>query len=251
MKQFTLQKLLTRKVTLIFAILAVTLSTQAQVTIGAGEAPHQDALLDLKENIQGTSSKGMVLPRVSLEATNKTLPLNAANEDDHSTLSGMIVYNTTDKAGQTGAYLVYPGLYMNDGTRWVRMVPQNTIFFYAPSIVVPTDPGDALFTSHSTIYSYDGVDTYKINLYEVYRTQFGMTDPTSSAQSPNAGRLPVMDMVELGYFVTYFDKSVFISGDANPDNNLKISDDGVLTYKLQPGFTLTEATFMNVVFRIK
>lgn len=243
MKQFKLQKLLTRKTTLLFAILAISFSVQAQVTIGAGEVPHQDALLDLKENEAGTSTKGMLLPRVALTATNKTLPLNTVNEDDHSTLNGMIVYNTTDNTGQTGPNLVYPGLYMNDGLRWVRMVPQNTIFFYAPAIVVPTDPGDALFTTHASIYSYDdGLDTYEINLYEVYRTQFGMTDTESSTQSPGAGRLPIVDMTELGYFVTYFDKVVF--------TGVEIDDNGKLKYKTT-GAAPGPSTFMNVIFRIK
>ncbi|MDR1503046.1 MAG: hypothetical protein LBT43_11400 [Prevotella sp.] len=43
--------------------------TQAQVTIGSNETPNVDALLDLTETSAGTSTKGLLLPRVSLSST--------------------------------------------------------------------------------------------------------------------------------------------------------------------------------------
>jgi hypothetical protein len=44
----------------------LTQSIQAQVTIGSDTEPNKDALLDLKQNNTGSSSKGLLLPRVSL-----------------------------------------------------------------------------------------------------------------------------------------------------------------------------------------
>ena len=49
---------------------------QGQVTIGTSVSPHQDALLDLKENSNGTATKGLLLPRVELIALNNKSPLN-------------------------------------------------------------------------------------------------------------------------------------------------------------------------------
>lgn len=50
---------------------------QAQVTIGSGIAPDQNALLDLKENGSGSSSKGLLLPRVALSSIISSSPLSA------------------------------------------------------------------------------------------------------------------------------------------------------------------------------
>ncbi len=86
----------------------------AQVTIGSGEEPHTDALLDLKQNEDGTSTKGMLLPRVSLTSTASEEPLSAH-------VAGMTVYNTATNNDVT------PGIYHNDGTKWVRAsLPKGT-----------------------------------------------------------------------------------------------------------------------------
>lgn len=79
---------------------------KAQVTIGSGTAPHKDALLDLKEDSDGFSNKGLLLPRVTLSATTNPSPLS-----EH--VEGMTVYNIA-KTGD-----VSPGYYYNNGTKWV------------------------------------------------------------------------------------------------------------------------------------
>ena len=82
---------------------------QGQVTIGTSVSPHQDALLDLKENSNGTATKGLLLPRVELIALNNKSPLT-----EH--VKGMLVYNTKDIDDD-----VFEGCYYNDGTQWIRV----------------------------------------------------------------------------------------------------------------------------------
>lgn len=221
------QKQVVRKaIILLLVISGFTLSMQAQVTIGSDEGPHKDALLDLKQDAEGNSTKGLVLPRVKLSSSDLPAPLSAH-------VAGMTVYNTEAKG--TGANQVYVGFYYNNGSRWIRLVPENTIFFYAPSIVVPTDITAPEYTAATQAFTLD--------LYTIYQKQYALSDATSSTKSPAAGTLPVMAKDQLDYFVTYYDKAVF--------TNVAISNTGVLTYKLATDFVITEKTFLNVVFKIK
>lgn len=209
----------------IFSILCAlsALSAYSQVSIGYGTAtePNVNSILDLQ-----STDRGLLLPRVALTGTNNAAPMT-------SHVAGLKVYNTaTVNSGSTS---VSPGIYYNNGTRWIALVPQNTIFFYAPSIVVPTE---------TSVPEYNSANqTFTLDLHAVYSQQFGLTDATSSAKNPSAGALPVLTKNQLDYFVTYYDKDVFTS--------VAISNDGVLTYKLKSGFTITESTFLNVVFKIK
>ncbi len=220
------KRLLRKTILLLLAISGLTFYTQAQVTIGSDAVPHKDALLDMKQDALGNSTKGLVLPRVKLSSIDLPAPLSAH-------VAGMTVYNL-EPAG-TGANQVYAGFYYNNGSRWVRLVPENTIFFYAPSIVVPTD---------ITAPEYNATtQTFTLDLYTIYQSQYALSDATSSTKSPAAGTLPVMAKEQLDYFVTYYDKAVF--------TNVAITNNGVLTYKLAAGFVITEKTFLNVVFKIK
>lgn len=66
-----------------------------------------DALVHFQSN-----SKGLLLPRIALTATNSALPLSAFT-------AGMTVYNTAT-AG-TAPNNVVPGYYYSDGTQWIRL----------------------------------------------------------------------------------------------------------------------------------
>lgn len=89
---------------------SVAFSTQAQVTIGSGNPPDINALLDLKENASGTASKGFILPRVALTSTDSASPMTAF-------VQGIVVYNTAT-AG-TSPNNVMPGCYYSDGNKWI------------------------------------------------------------------------------------------------------------------------------------
>lgn len=203
-----------------------TISLHAQVTIGSGESPHKDALLDLKENNLGTSSKGLLLPRVTLSSTTSPDPLS-----NH--IEGMAVYNTVTTSD------VVPGYYYNDGSKWIRLLEGDSQampkFFYMPSIVLPTDASDSSYDSST--------EEFTVDLYTLYADQFGLSDSSSSTKNPAASSLPVVEKTALDYFITYYDNSVF--------TDVTLSDAGVLKYKLFSEITLSEKTFMNIVFRVK
>jgi len=80
---------------------------KAQVTIGSQNAPDGNALLDLRQNTADSlSTKGLLLPRVALTSTTSFTPLTAH-------VKGMTVYNTATAGDVT------PGIYYNDGSKWV------------------------------------------------------------------------------------------------------------------------------------
>ncbi|WP_091489989.1 hypothetical protein [Flavobacterium phragmitis] len=91
-----------------------TLNLHAQVGIPTNN-PNANAVLDLNRT-DGTSEKGLLLPKVALKATDNFAPMAAH-------VAGMKVYNTaTDGSGETA---VTPGEYNNDGTKWIRVVSKD------------------------------------------------------------------------------------------------------------------------------
>lgn len=106
---------MTKRISLcLFLIIGVHLSGFSQVTIGSNEEPDTNALLDLRSGTgtDSTSTKGLLLPRVTLNATNDASPMTAH-------VKGMAVYNIAT-AG-TSPYNVTPGYYYNDGDKWVSI----------------------------------------------------------------------------------------------------------------------------------
>lgn len=99
-----------------FAMLLRNSELHAQVTIGSGQVPDGNALLDLKNGDDGISTKGLLLPRVKLSSTALAAPLTAH-------VAGMTVYNT-EPAG-TGDTKVTAGIYYNDGKKWVKIDPSS------------------------------------------------------------------------------------------------------------------------------
>jgi hypothetical protein len=81
---------------------------------GSSTLPNSNAILDLE-----STQRGLLMPRVGLQATNIAAPLTAH-------IAGMSVYNTAT-AG-TAPVNVFPGWYYNDGTKWVRLAVTNNGF---------------------------------------------------------------------------------------------------------------------------
>ncbi len=93
------------RVILPIVLLTLALTSQAQVTIGSELAPDSSALIDLKEQADGTSTKGILGPRAALNSvTDQTTIPNPA--------SGLLVYNTG-----TGA-LGFAGYVFWNGSEW-------------------------------------------------------------------------------------------------------------------------------------
>lgn len=114
-----------KKILLLILLLASIINSIAQVTIGSGEEPSPGALLDLKQS--GTTTKGLLLPRVSLESLNgdlgKSLDANKAQTEtlDSQVHVGLTVYNVA--ISETPVNRRCPGVHVWDGSVWVPLVP--------------------------------------------------------------------------------------------------------------------------------
>ena len=214
---------------LLLVTFTLTVGVSAQVTIGKQEAPDQNALLDLKEN--GSTTKGIMPPRVTLTSTNSISPLTNSPVSE-----GMTVYNTVTQND------VKPGYYYYYNGRWVRLEsdPIKPKFFYMPSIVLPVDSSDPTY--------FNGADgAFYINLYSEYKKQFdSLTSPNIfpvySTGAPTT--LPIYTASELYYYVTYYDNAVFY--------DVSIDATGMLKYRLVANPpNITEKSFMNIVFVVK
>lgn len=102
-----------------------------------------------------------------------------------------------------------------------------------PSTMLPTD---ILSPSYNA-------GTFTVDLYKVYAEQFGMTISGASIKNPTASSLAVFPSNSLEYFITYYDNTVF--------QDVSLSDAGILTYKLPAELTISDKTFMNIVFKVK
>lgn len=86
--------------------------SNAQVKIGENPTSiNPSSILEIE-----SANKGFLMPRIALTATNSASPLA-------SHVAGMVIYNTAT-AG-TAPNTVVPGIYYNDGTRWIAS--SNTI----------------------------------------------------------------------------------------------------------------------------
>lgn len=97
---------------LLILVLGASSTSFGQVKIGPNPTTiDPNAMLQVDAEVSG-SRAGILLPRVTLAATNIAAPCA-------SHVAGMLVYNTVN-AG-SGNTAVYPGQYYNDGTQWVRV----------------------------------------------------------------------------------------------------------------------------------
>jgi len=213
--------LITCKMLLLVVVFAFTLGVQAQVTIGSGIAPHEKALLDLKEHADGTASKGLILPRVSLLSA-----IDYFGITEHE--KGTIVYNTNSSAISVAVEdRVSPGFYYNTGSRWEKLYLGYANWFYMPSIPVKTS---------------ESLTGQTLDLYNKYKTQFsGLSG--NFAKSPDAPLvIPYFPAsTDLYYYITDYDPAVF--------SNVSIDNNGVMTYNVTAA--ATDYTFINIVFVLK
>jgi hypothetical protein len=195
---------------LLFFVSAFAISVNAQVTIGSQDAPKEGAVLELK-----SSNLGFLPTRISLQRPSSPLPL-----PDH--VDGMVVFNTN----ATDSLKV--GLYYNWNKKWVNLSAEpytKENWFYMPSIVI-----DVSGTGGT------------IDLYGEYKKQLNATGviKSSAAGTPDKVLAAIPKDVDLLYYVTAYDESVF--------ENITITDKGVMTYGIKATASPDDATFMNIVF---
>lgn len=212
-----------KKITgLVLFTIILVLKVQAQVTIGSGIAPHAEALLDLKENLNGTSTKGLLLPRVELEATNDPTPLT-----DH--VKGMLVFNTSTNGA--GATAVFPGTYYNTGDQWVQINSSFRNWFYMPSTPISTE----------TITPAEDPDL-ELLMYDIFISQFTNIPATENSTGAAASILPATpSATDFDYYVTGYDNEVFQISE--------VTSDGILKYRIIG--SASDSTYLNIVFVMK
>ncbi len=106
-----------RRCNLLLALaMAGTMCAHAQVRIGGDVAPNPSAILDLNpddQTAQGNATSGLAMPRVNLVTTVSAVPLAAH-------IHGMTIFNMATQNDVT------PGIYYNDGSKWVRLSSGET-----------------------------------------------------------------------------------------------------------------------------
>ena len=208
-----------KKTLMLFLILGATFfSAKCQVAISDINAtePDENAILDLQ-----STTRGMLLPRIQLQSTTSSAPLK-------SHIAGMTVYNIA--AAGSGATGVSPGLYYNDGTKWISLPLNYTKWFYMPSIAFETGTTATNQTK---------------NLYTEYTKQFGGSSAENTTFVASAGApasIPYLPQAsDLYYYITDYDPDVF--------SNISIDANGVMTYDVTAA--ATDYTFINIVFVLK
>ncbi|SKC11849.1 collagen, type VII, alpha, partial [Sphingobacterium nematocida] len=109
-------------------------------------------------------------------------------------------------------------------------------FFYMPSVMVPTAESQA--TQEGVTYNNTS-RTGTINLYTIYKKQFGSPVMSSAGASP----LPVLPASELGFHVTYATEGVFTIK--------SITEEGLMTYGVSSTANINVGSFINIVFSVK
>lgn len=137
-----------------FALLLLSISTQAQITIGSILPPNEGSLLDLKQNGSDdiNSNRGLGLPRVILKSLkitdgsgNLATTITGANtaemwdKDEHI---GLVLFNVNNSNSCTGG--PNNGMYVWNGEEWQDIYSKKLV---RPQIGNGTD-------------SYDGSNTY-------------------------------------------------------------------------------------------
>lgn len=138
---------------LLVLFLANSMNVIGQVTIGSNYTPSVGALLDLKENPDGTSTKGLLLPRVNLTANNVLTIDSGTTADNHHI--GSVVYNLNTIENDEATRLC-PGVHVWNGSKWQPLKPYPEVVL-PPSLAGPqpdlVDPRDSETYHTARFYS--------------------------------------------------------------------------------------------------
>ncbi len=151
-------------------VTGINVYAQTKIKDGTGGlvTPDANAILELE-----STNKGLLLPRVDLQATNLPAPLTAH-------VQGMTVYNKATAGA--APHQVEPGYYYNDGAKWIRLVSRE------PDLrVVGTDnhiTQDAGIGSNGTSAG-PGVGNIGIGINSL--TMLNSTDPEKSSYNVALG----------------------------------------------------------------
>ncbi|MBB1149422.1 MULTISPECIES: hypothetical protein [unclassified Myroides] len=247
MKQIT-----TYIIVLFTALVGLSTTAWAQVTIGSEGIANRAALLDIKDRItpginnETATTGGLLLPRVLLVNSTTLEPfiattdaewVNNASSKIKEKHIGLQVYNLSTTNGFT------KGMYIWNGVEWEKQdlptedIVQNiNYFFYLPSFNI----------------SIQANQRKEVDLYAEYERQFTRSLNANFISNPGytldvlpiAGTDRLYQRNELDYVITDFDESII-----NP-NTISISNDGKLTFDVSSTHTSSKSYF-NILFIVK
>lgn len=206
------------------------LNVSAQVTIGSVEKPIIGALLDLKENQDGTSSKGLGLPRVKLSDLNPTTPAGLAASigdtgrwelDEHT---AMLVYNSY--SDQCAAKPIEEGIYVWDGKQWKHLGKKGATGNIVASPAETSQPGNPWGTN--VVLHQKKLDVNNEVIYEnFYSADFG-----------EAGRWMTTNLAAYQY-----DGAIYTGGDPEGKPNVISGTFNQMSYEEAGSLGMTRAWY--------
>ncbi|WP_146212689.1 hypothetical protein [Dysgonomonas alginatilytica] len=225
------------KVKLFFSIVLILSTMTAYSQVGIGKTT-SSATLDVAAVTDGSIADGFIGPRLTGNQ------LTAKNAQYGADQNATLVYVTEVASATTGKTknVKTIGYYFYDATAesgtglWVAFADSSKEQFYIPTILLPTD----MYSLPDANYTAPSTNRFTVNLYNIYKDQLGT--PKASSNPISSLRTGTVAS-DYHYFVLYYDTSVFTS--------VSVTAAGILTYYLVSGYTPTEKTFMNIVFREK
>lgn len=178
-----------------------------QPGIGIGTTiPDASSQLDVS-----STDRGVLIPRMT----------SAQRDAIESPANGLLVFDTDRQC-------ISQNVGTSSAPDWVCISGNVVRFFYMPAITFDT--------------SEDAVGQTK-DLYQLYKDQFSMSDPNTTASSAGApATIPSFpEATDLYYYITYYDPDVFSS--------VSIDANGIMTYDVTAA--ATDCSFINIVFAIK
>jgi hypothetical protein len=213
------------------------ITSNAQIGIGTD---NPNATLDINaKEINGTTTNvdGIIIPRVDRARAQSMLNV---------TESTLIYVNDISKGEpiDQAVEIDSKGFYYYINGRWTKLSlnKNDQNFFYMPSVVLPTIASDDRITTGGP-FKFT-TDTFSVDLYTIFSSQFS-TPVKGSVNNTGLNRFVFLDPTDYEYFVTYADESIFNTNDIN------ITADGVLTYKVNPNAVIKNGSFMNIVLKVK
>lgn len=138
----------------LLTMLFFSINALAQVTIGSNEAPLNGVILQLQDQTPTTaggvnSSKGLLLPRVSLTTTTSLQDISKLESETDEMYTGLLVFNTNESAMCEGNDLM-KGAYVWNGKKW-EFLGKKTMLITRRKELVDNRPGDTPQT-YSTVH---------------------------------------------------------------------------------------------------
>lgn len=136
-----------------------------------------------------------------------------------------------------------------------RVSSIETKLFYMPAVHLPLTEDEVALNASNPSYlshfaTYSPTDGFVIEIYLLFAHQFGInpnidatpmvtSDPSAILWKANWGYV----VSDYDYFITYYDTDVF--------EDVSVTTNGLLRYKVKAGAVATPKTYMNIVLKKK